>query len=238
MTEAQNPYLPPSGSDGAAPPEIPFDPKSPPTSIPKVLGILSIIFAGVTIASSIMSSCMGFLGGGLSSWAQKVPMKTKQGQQTGPQAAPEADKTQPSSAKDPAKVREMLEHVGTFYTAFGLQGVVFLVMSLFLLVVGIGQARYRRWARGQTMVWSTAALLVLAGVVVMNFMVIGPAYERMLEVMTKSIPSGAMPVELSSKLSSMIGGSMGVGTLLMYAPYPIVMMIYFRRDSVKAAMIR
>jgi|GEM_PF-1653216 hypothetical protein len=213
----QNPYSPPAAGETDWDPNVAMAsaaPEATPTSAPKVFGVLSIVFSSITLLTSLFSSCLGLFGGGMTSLSGTIP----------------------GSGADAGRVKEMMEFMGTIYTAMGAQGVVFLVMSAILLVVGIGQLRYRRWAAQGSVYWSILALLVLVGVVILSYAVIGPAYEKMFEVISKGGASGALPTELTSKLSGWIGGSTGIASVIFYAPYPILMLIFFSRPRIKAAM--
>lgn len=213
----QNPYSPPAAGASDWDPNVAAATAAPemaPTSAPKVFGVLSIVFSSITLLTSLFSSCLGLFGGGMTSLSNTLPGNTA----------------------DAPRIKEMMEFMGTIYTAMGAQGVVFLVMSAILLFVGIGQLRYRRWAAQGSIYWSALALVVLVGVVVMSYAVIGPAYEKMFEMMSKGGASGALPSELTAKLSGWIGGSTGIASVILYAPYPILMLIFFSRPRIRAAM--
>lgn len=212
-----NPYAPPESGDqpyrepavGVVEPV-----QGPRTAIPKVFGILSIIFASLLLIFGLLTGCMGMAFDSISNLGANMPQGSKAAEQT----------------------KLMMDHLGQIYFYMGLQGFAFALMSAVLLAVGIGQVRYRRWARGWSVNWSIAALVMLVGMLVLSFAVIGPAYQAMFDAIAEAGPSGAMPSAMGSKISGMVGGTSGVMMLVFYAPYPILQLIYFTRPRVVAAM--
>jgi len=215
-----NPYAPPAAGQTDWDPGVQaVGPGGEPahTSIPKVFGVLSIVFASLVLLGSLIGSCTGCVGSKMSG----------------------LNKFNTGSGGTELRAQQaMLKHMGGVYSAIGIQSAIFAVMSGFLLAIGIGQLRYRRWARGWTVYWSGVAFVVLIGVVLLSIFLIGPAYQRMFDEMAKLSPSGQLPSQLSGSMSSLMGGTSGVMTVLFYAPYPILMLIYFTRDRVKAAMVK
>lgn len=109
-----------------------------------------------------------------------------------------------------------------------IMGVLMLAMSGALLWIGIGQRAYRRWARSASLVWGAVALVVLAAQFYWQITAAGPA---LTEFMTD--------LGLSTRVvGSGLGQSMGFVTLFFYLPYPIILLVFFRRPSIVAAMDR
>ena len=212
-----NPYAPPVGAQEAWDPATTAAPQGPPSSAPKIFGVLSIIFGSLVLLGGLLGACGGLIGrsfGKLGQLGQKV------------------------GGQEGEMLERMMTHMGSIYSAIGVQSLIFAAMSGWLLAIGIGQLRYRRWARGQTVYWSAVALVVLVGVVLLNVLWIGPAYEAMFADLQKATPSGALPSQFTSSFGSWFGGTSGVMTVLLYAPYPVLMLIYFTREAVRAAMVR
>ncbi len=212
-----NPYAPPAASDAT------WDPATdsvaattaPPTSVPKVFGVLSIVFGSLMLLGGLIGTCTGFLGKSL---GQLGSLGT-----SGPQAE---------------MMQTMMKHLGSIYTAMGVQSLLFTAMSGWLLAVGIGQLRYRRWACRWSVYWGGVALVVLVGMMLIAFLWIGPAYSAMFEDISRSAPSGAIPQKMTSAMSGLFGGTSGVMTAVFYGPYPVLLLIYFTRDRIRAAMTR
>lgn len=139
-----------------------------------------------------------------------------------------------------AQKPEDLAILGALKAIYGGLGVISAIMSVmsgFLLAVGIGQIRYRAWARRWSVYWSIAALISLVVAVGIHLGVVGPGYHEMFDAMTR-LPAqqGRPPVDLSA-LSWLVGGVFAVSWVLFYAPYPILMLIFFTRARVRAAML-
>ncbi|MCC6623121.1 MAG: hypothetical protein IT385_17820 [Deltaproteobacteria bacterium] len=120
--------------------------------------------------------------------------------------------------------KEYMDELGPWMTIWS---VITLVMAGSLLAIGIGQLRYRRWARASSIVWALAALVFVAGQVAFHFLVTAPALERLLGALAKS------------EIASMIGGlgsSSIITTVVLYSPYPIITLVLMRKPEVVEAM--
>ena len=104
---------------------------------------------------------------------------------------------------------------------------VMLVMSASLFYIGMGQRGYQRWATRASVWWGIAAIVVLAAQLVVNLSVVVPAMDRLLDGMA------------NQRLRDTMGAGMKVGVfggLLFYLPYPIVMIVAFRKQANVDAM--
>jgi len=211
MSAAGGPSAAPPGA-WALPPPI----ERPPTAVPKVFGILSIVFGGWLLLSGLFSSLFIVIGPLLDNLADLAP--------------PDAPQRE--------VVREMMGIVGTIYTAVGIQGLIFAVMSGILLALGIGQLRYRRWAVRATVLWGIAALVLTVVMAGLSCLVLGPTLERAIETAAAADPHAEMPAGLGGIFGMLFGGTGGIATLIFYAPYPILLIAYFRKSYVQAAMNR
>jgi hypothetical protein len=106
-------------------------------------------------------------------------------------------------------------------------GVVMLVMSIALFVIGTGQRGYKRWAVTASVAWGIAALVFLVINLFVQLTVILPALDRFIE----AISHGNMPGQMNGimKVSALLG-------LAFYAPYPIILIVAFRRPHNIQAM--
>ncbi len=212
--DPQNPYAPPTAAGEWVPTA---SPEAPPvvSSAPKVFGVLSIIFASIVLFFGLLTSCAGFAGGGVAQLG-RLPAQGSQGEE----------------------MKQALSFMGTIYTAIGIQGLILTVMSALLLAIGIGQLRYRRWAGAWSVYWGGLALVSLAGMVAMYFLMIGPAYQKFFDMISRATPSGAMPTQLSGSIANIFGGTSSAMMVLFYAPYPILLLIFFTREQIRASMDR
>jgi len=216
---SDNPYAPPQGPDepyvmaGAPQPLNPIGR----TGAPKVFGVLSIVFASLILLVGLMQSCTGLVSRSFTTIGDKVA----QHEQNQPKAE---------------QLKVTMRFMATIYTGMGLQGLLLAIMSGLLLAIGIGQLRYRAWAGQWTVYWCWAGFAVIGAMVAISFLLIGPAYEDLIRSMARHSATGAMPAGMGSSLGSLFGGTTGIMTILFYAPYPIIMLVYFSKDHIRAAM--
>jgi hypothetical protein len=120
------------------------------------------------------------------------------------------------------------DYLDAIRTPTMIQSFVFVAMSTWLLVLGVGQRRYRRWAARQSVLWAAIALVVLVGVVITNIVVLGPAAQRMMDETMRA-----------SHLPHAIGAMtrwLGLLGIVFYVPWPIILLATFRQPKIVAAM--
>lgn len=212
-----NPYAPPT-SDGA--PATSDEPtRAPRSAIPRVLGVLSIVFSGIVL---LFGGAMLVSGIAFYQQTKRLPGKdletkkletkkreqpaARQAEQTPREGGREgtlAARNEPAARAKPEAsqgVEAVLWIVGPL-----LLGATFVLGTPALLVLGIGQVRYRRWSYRFTLIWSWSALagLILSGV--------------MLGIVNAN--------RVASSLS-----------MLLWLPYPIVMLSLITRPGARAAL--
>ncbi len=102
-----------------------------------------------------------------------------------------------------------------------------LAMSILLIVIGRGQRSYQRWAAPASVKWGIAGVLWIVVTVVLHFAVVAPAMDEFVASLNHQLPGVPM------------GGIMKFGALLgyaFYAPYPIILIVAFRKPHIVAAM--
>jgi hypothetical protein len=183
------------------------------TSIPTVFGALSIVFAAIGMLSGLSNGCTALSGHDMA-------------RMTGLTAMPGG-----------GAAANLLEMFDGIYLGVGLQGLVLLVFSPVLLAVGIGQLRYRRWARAWSVYWGGAALVGVAAMVLITMLVIGPAYQGYFDLFQqRAAADGYTAPSPLSGLGGLMAGDSATWMVLCYAPYPVLLLVFFRRGNVKQAM--
>jgi hypothetical protein len=166
---------------------------------PKVLGVLSIIFGSLITLSSLVGILF-------------------------------ADAFRPKGIFVGEHVeRAFADFYAATHTVSMLQGAVFLILSIALIVIGTGQLGYKAWARRASVTWSVIAFVVLAGAFFVYLLVTGPATARMMDTMRQDM--GGVP-----NMGGFIGGAASVLMLVFYAPYPIILLVSATRPATIAAM--
>ncbi len=102
-----------------------------------------------------------------------------------------------------------------------------LAMSAALFYIGTGQRSYQRWAVRASVWWGIAAIAYLVLQLIVNLTVVLPAMDRLLEAVSSSRMRGTMSATMK------IGVFSG---LAFYLPYPIVMIVAFRKQANVDAM--
>jgi uncharacterized membrane protein len=120
------------------------------------------------------------------------------------------------------------EYLDVIRTPTMIHSFVFVAMSTWLLVLGVGQRRYRQWAARQSVLWAVIALVVLVGVVLMNVFVLGPAGQRMMEA---TMRQSHLPQALGTMTRWL-----GILGIVFYVPWPIILLATFRQPKIVAAM--
>lgn len=217
IKEPSNPYAPPAAGEVAWDHADQPEPEAPVRSVaPRILGVLSIVFAAMTLFGTLTGSCFNYVG-------RNTPeLGTIMGQgMTDPEAAA-------------AAYNAFYQNT---YGASMVSGALLGVMSVALLVLGFGQLRFRRWARRWSVIWGWAALGALAVMLAVSFLVVHPESERMAEAMSKAAPTGSLNHHFYSTVAPLISGwltaAMTVGS---YAPYPILLIKLFSKQRVKESM--
>jgi hypothetical protein len=179
------------------------------SSAPKVFGVLSIVFSSLTLLWGLLTSFMVVIPWAIGAVEKSVP------------------------AKDTAEMA-IVSSMKSVYGGMGAIGLIFTVMSAVLLAIGIGQLRYRRWARVATVWWSQAALISIVGMIAISLMVIGPGYRDLFAA--AAAKDGAAAPDMSA-FATFFGGTFSGMFVLFYAPYPILMLALFTRERVRDSML-
>jgi hypothetical protein len=202
-----DPFAPPTSDTSAAAEVLP---PARPTGVPKTFGVLSIVFASLMLCYSLLKVLAGGMAG---------MMGQLQGQ----------------LGDDAGELGGAFESLARVYRALAWEGALIAVMSALLIAIGVGQLRFREWARRWTMYWSVAAFLSIGIMILIGMLVIGPAYQEAFSTIGKQAEIDAAA---GIGLARMFGGTSALLSVLLYSPYPILLMIFFSRPHVRAAMTR
>jgi hypothetical protein len=214
-TDPPSPYQSPTAdlSQPVAPlQELPPHQRS---GAPKVFGVLSIIFSSVVL----LGSALGLLGTLASSALAGAG-----------NMVPDADKA--------AELNAMLAPMARVYQGLGLESLILFLMSVLLLAIGIGQLRYRAWARRWSVYWAVAGLACVVLLVVISMVIVSPAYADLLDALSRIKPPNGEQMPQLGALSGMVGGVFAVIAIILYTPYPALMLLFFTREHVRASMTR
>jgi hypothetical protein len=209
MSDIQRATAGTAGGPGIPPQKVP--------SAPKVFGVLSIVFASLTLISALASGCMQAASKGDRSMSAMVSL----------------------NSKDPAATAAAWEkYMSATRSAMVIQTVTLIVMSVALLILGIGQVRYSRWAGLGTIYWGIVGLISLVGIVLVGRMITHPAAREFFDVVSHNSRT-SLEASLNNMMGSWLSGPWSmVLTGILYAPYPLLLLIFFGRREVREAMAR
>ncbi len=180
-----------------------------PTSVsrvPRTFGVLSIVFASLVLLGSLF----GLLG-------LIVPVMLSH-------APP------PKSPED----AEALAFLSRMYLGMGAISAILSVMSGALLALGIGQLRQRAWAALWSVRWGVVAL----GCVVVMAILCATTFGRSLGDAMQLGNHGSQAVNPTAarQMGTAFGAVYAAMIVFFYAPYPILLMVFFSRPRVRASM--
>jgi hypothetical protein len=209
------PYQPPTADLSQPFEQMQTLPPHERSAAPKVFGILSIIFASLVL----LSSAFGLLAMAAGSAMGNL----------GDVAASSSDKG--------AEITAVMHPLAKIYQGMGVESLILFVMSALLLAIGIGQIRYRAWARRWSVYWGWAALTCVALMVAISLLIISPAYAELFDSAARITPQkGGEAIPDMSGLSAIFGGTFAVLCIIFYTPYPALMLMFFTRERVRASM--
>jgi len=183
---------------------------------PKVLGVLSIIFGSTLLLFSMVGGCISLAG------------------KQGGQSATWMVKGLPNPEARAAAYQRFYDAA---HPATVAQTMIFTLMSAGLLIIGIGQLHYKSWARSLSIYWGVLALLTLVASVLLSLLVVRPANQALFAELSSISSASSMDSALNSMLGSFASSPvMVLGSVVFYAPFPIILMIYFSRAGIREAM--
>jgi len=206
--DPRSPYQPPAADLSQPQTELPKLAPHERSPAPKVFGVLSIIFSSIVL----LFSTFGLLAG----------------------AAAGAAGHSTAASSDVDRAAEVVGQ--KILAGFGIQSLILFVMSALLLAIGIGQLRYRAWARRWSVYWGGAALACVAVLAAISILIISPAYADLISSAAHAKQPGTEALGAMGDLSAWLGGTFAVMCVIFYTPYPAMMLLFFTRERVRASM--
>ena len=180
------------------------------TKTPKVMGTLSIVFGSLTAAWSPLSLFMRSFMKGMSSFVSAMPRQP--------------------GMRDPAidmgAAQAMLDAQGGYVA---MNAIAFTLMSVALIVVGIGLVKRRQWARQAAIGWSIAALVLLVVQCIAYF-----THFQAVWMHARDTYYAAHDVPPPPTLSTQAQSFTAVISWMLYAIFPTVMLVLMRKRSAAA----
>jgi len=189
---------------------------------PVTLGVLSIVFGALVAVYSgfglVFQSFSGSFMNSLGRFAGSAPRRP--------------------GAPDPsvvfARLSDVMKSVAP-YTSAILAGKV--LFSIALVAIGYGLYKRMRWARSGAIGWGALALVYLVAELMVNIGVVQPRVNAAMEELFRGMPSG----DPGAAMMQAMHGSQSVVTvvinLVIYAPFPILLLILCGRRSAAADFV-
>jgi hypothetical protein len=183
---------------------------------PVTLGVLSMIFGGLIAAYSgfnlVFQSFSGSFMSSMGQLAASAPRRPGQ----------------PDPAVMFAKLGEAAKSIAPYTMALMAGKLLF---SLALIAIGYGLYKRIRWGRSGAIGWGALALLFLVAELMVTVGVIQPRMNAAMQEVFHSMPNG----DPGAAMMHAMQGSQGVITvvvnLILYAPFPILLLILCGRRS-------
>lgn len=189
---------------------------------PVTLGVLSMVFGALVAVYSgfnlVFQSVSGPLMSSLGQLAANAPRRPGQ----------------PDPTLMLTKLGEVMKSVAPYTTAL-MGGKV--LLSLALVAIGYGLYRRMRWARSGALGWSALALVFLVAELMVTIGVIQPRMSAAMQEAFRSMPAGDPGVAMMHAMQ----GSQGIVTIvvnvILYAPFPVLLLILCGRRSAAADFV-
>lgn len=182
---------------------------------PVTLGVLAMVFGGLVALYSgvnlVFQHFSGSFMSGMSRFAANAPRKPGQ--------------------PDPSvlfhKLSEAMKAVAPYTTALVAGKVLF---SIALIFIGWGLYKRLRWSRGGAIGWSALALVYLVAEMIVTIGVVQPRVNAAMQEVFRGMPN-----DPGAAMMQAMRGSQGILTvvlnLVLYAPFPLVLLILCGRRS-------
>lgn len=183
---------------------------------PVVLGVLSIIFGSLTA----LYSAFGLLS------QRYVRDFSSQLLAVGPHRPGAPDPTE--MMRRLTEVQEQLAPV--MYTLSG--GMV--VLSLILIAVGLGLYRRQPWSRPASVMWAISGLAFIPVHIYLQVAIVQP---RMMEVLRATSASSGLPSGMMDSMAGVQKGLAVIVSIVMYAPFPVILLALMGRSSARNDLV-
>jgi hypothetical protein len=183
---------------------------------PVTLGVLSMVFGGlVALYSGFNLIFQSFSGSFMTSMGQLAASAPRKPGDPDPQLMF-------------TKLGEAVKTVAP-YTSALLAGKV--VFSIALIIIGYGLYKRLRWSRSGAIAWGALALLFLAAELVVTIGVVQPRMNAAMQEVFRTVPNASPGAAMMQAMQGSQGAITVVVNLLLYAPFPILLLILCGRRS-------
>jgi hypothetical protein len=189
---------------------------------PVTLGILSMIFGGLialyAVFNLVFSTFSGSLMSGMGQMMQNAPRRPGE----------------PDPTVLFGKLGDVMKSVMPYTTAIMAGKLLF---SLALIAIGYGLYNRMRWSRNGAIGWSVLALLFLAAELIVTIGIIQPRVNGAMQEVFRSMPHGDPGAAMMQAMQGSQSAITIVTNLVLYSPFPILLLILCGRRSAAADFV-
>ena len=189
---------------------------------PVTLGVLAMVFGGLVAVYSgfnlVFQSFSGSFMSSLGQFAASAPRRPGQ----------------PDPSVMFAKLGEAVKSVAPYTTALLAGKVLF---SIALIAIGYGLYKRMRWARSGAIGWGALALVYLVAELMVTIGVVQPRMNAAMQEVFRSMPNGDPGAAMMQAMQGSQGAITVVVNLVLYAPFPILLLILCGRRSAAADFV-
>ena len=189
---------------------------------PVTLGVLSMIFGGlVALYSGFNLVLQSFSGSFMSSMGQLA-------------ASAPRKPGQPDPSEMFAKLGEVMKSVSGYTTALLAGKVLF---SIALIAIGYGLYKRMRWSRSGAIGWGALALVYLVAELMVTIGIVQPRVNAAMQEVFRSMPNGDPGAAMMQAMQGSQSAITVVVNLVLYAPFPIILLLLCGRRSAAADFV-
>jgi roadblock/LC7 domain-containing protein len=189
---------------------------------PVTLGVLSMVFGGLVALYSgfnlAFQSLSGSFMSSLGQMAASAPRKPGQ----------------PDPTVLFAKMGDVIKSVAPYTTALLTGKVLF---SVALIAIGYGLYKRMRWARSGAIAWAGLGLVYLVAEIMVTVGVVQPRVNAAMQEIFRAMPSGDPGAAMMQAMQGTQSTITVVTNLVLYAPFPIILLILCGRRSAAADFV-
>lgn len=189
---------------------------------PVTLGVLAMVFGGLVGVASAVGLLFSGLGssffGNLGALAKTAPRQPGQ----------------PDPTVVFGQMATLMKELAPYTNALTAGK---LLLSIALVVIGYGLYKRLRWGRSGAIGWSALALIFLAVELVVRIGIIQPRTNEVMKQILATTPNAAAGAAVMQAIGSSQSVLTVVVNLVLYAPFPIVLLALCGRRSAAADFV-
>lgn len=189
---------------------------------PVTLGVLSMVFGGlVALYSGFNLVFQSMSGSFMRSFGQLAASAPRKPGEPDPQLIFD-------------KLGGVMKSVAPYTTAIMAGKVLF---SIALIAIGFGLYKRMRWSRSGAIAWGALALVYLVAELLVTIGIVQPRVNAAMQEVFRVMPNGDPGAAMMQAMQGSQGAITVVMNLVLYAPFPIILLVLCGRRSAAADFV-